>query len=1168
MKNSAEESPNSNGSAGGGGENASAEIFSVSELAIFCKTNPPTAEQEEIISAPPTQILVIAGAGSGKTETIANRLVYCVVNGAIPPENILGLTFTRKAAGEMSARFAKRLESLAQTMEDALGGEAQLKKYRERFQELARRGITPEVLRRPAASSTYDSYAQSLLGEYGCLIGREVGYTTITDAARFQIMSQVVSAYRGPLIEKAQGERPATLVSDLLQLASEANAHLVDLENLKDFYANALAKAMHIRQTEWDDLRGDAKKELRAIIVNMRFGINAVGVLRAFNERKQEMLVADFSDQTRQAVDLVKRHPQVGISQRARYRLVFLDEFQDTSVAQMKYLAALFKGHSVTAVGDPNQSIYGWRGASAAAMEDFATFFCDNLEDLYTLNLSTSWRNDRLILQAANRLSNEVSHAPRPGRLRENLWEIDPGSLLVNPLVERPGAKDGVVLSARTKTDVEQAKVLVAFFQEWLAQRQAILHASKKNSQPDDLGQGQARTVELPTAAVLCRKKSDIPAITRAFDAAGIPYQTKGAQGILNDAGVALVRAAMSLCVNPEDSASLMVLLDRYRIGLSDLKALGQNRHGLTPYQALMENQGEVSSKARMRLESVRELILKLRENAAFASPLVLARLAHRLLGLDIEQQIPGTAIDPASFAEFLSMIRDFQRTPGATVSDFLSWLDVGESEEANFGDIESEPDDSSVQILTMHTAKGLEWDYVALPNLNQGSFPDDKTDMWLKKRSILPYPLRSDRAHLPDYRLETLAREGKNGKLMKKIILEQYKEDRQLHSLKEESRLAYVAFTRAKSHLLLCSCCFERQTKSLRFPSPFFLIAQSPHNHIFSDFCQLCVDKVLNSDGAYEASAQDSLVTWMEGEGLPDTRVGRGDKKEVNPNQESFDGGLWPAPAAMETNEELRRSVVSVESVPPLPPDFPSPLAKHLRRLLEAPRPELTGEGLLGRVSATSIAKLGGDGEAFLLQRIRPLPQEPSNQARLGSLMHAWIASQLDADTLDIDSGVPTRLSQAQQQRLDAWKQHYGNLSFLSDMRPLDVETSGELLVGKENPVVIPLRIDAVFQNLRDNKIWILDWKTGAKPKPEDYLSWVHQLGIYRLYWCQTHSEVSPQDVKCAYVFLGQERLRERRLSLDTICESLGWEDYTMELLGRELERAQEEANNFLSEL
>lgn len=1167
------------------------ELFSAADLAALTGANPPTEEQSAVITAPRGQLLVVAGAGSGKTETIANRLVYWVINAGIVPESILGLTFTRKAAGEMAARFALRLERFASLMESVQNrqqtaevtavlkaADFDLDQLRQRFDTLAQRGMTPELLRHPVSVSTYDSYAGTLLTEFGTLVGRESGFTTITDAARYQIMTDVVQSWTGALGVKREGENTEHLIKNLLSLANDTNSHLVDLAEMKQTYRSYLSAAQHLRDSEGSELNGTALRHLKSILNTMEFGRNATGVIQAFNERKQELMMADFSDQTRETVHLVEQLSVVGESQRERFQLVFLDEFQDTSVAQMRFLSGIFRDCAVTAVGDPNQAIYGWRGASAASMEDFGDIFCTDPHQLLTRTLSTSWRNDEVILKVANRISAELTTAPSPGasgKARQNQG-LQPAAS--KPLRPRPGANPGIVYGIQTLTDIQQSQAVVNFFRLWQAQRVKL--------------QSEGIPAEkLPTAAILCRAKNAIPNLAEALRRAGIPYQTRGMQGVLTDPGVRLVRAALEVTDDPEKGASLLILLDRYRLGLSDIQAVGRNPHRFTPYQIVMEGGAQVSAEAAMRLEKLRGILTELKENAAFATPLVLTRLAHRLLDLDIEQQLPGSPCHAAAYVEFLNLVRDFGQTPGATLSGFLNWLSAGEDEEASFADLDFEVDNAAVQIITIHAAKGLEWDWVAVPNLNKKTFPSAKSNIWITQRNVLPYPLRSDRDHLPELELKTQTVLTATGKVSsKKGLLEPYQEEAGQYTLREESRLAYVAFTRAKSRLLLGHCWFERQTKTERLPSQFFLVEQDPHQHIFTDAeVSGAVDGADAEASGGSAAETENLLTPFNAETFaqeatrlgitlpsvewPETEVTSIPKKTQNPNQDRFDAGVWPALPWTQTRQDFAHAVAVTEAAlasgkfaDGISQDAAEETERRLGQLLYQPQTRLGTGDLLGRISATGMARLAQDSEGYLLQRLRPLPQEPSAAARLGTYMHAWIASQLEnEDVLIFDAGMEDGFTSEQRKLLHKWQQHYADLELLRRLRRPRVEFNGELYIEEAGGAVIPLRIDAQFVEAQTGKIWILDWKTGRRPTPENYAQWLHQLGIYRLYWLQAHPQTPAEDIVCAYVFLNEDSPERQLLTLRDILDELGIAEYSRDLLVSNLTDRGKEADEVL---
>ena len=137
-------------------------------------------------------------------------------------------------------------------------------------------------------------------------------------------------------------------------------------------------------------------------------------IVEAFVRLKREREALDFADQVALAARVAGSVPLVGQVERERFKAVLLDEFQDTSEAQLMLLRSLFHDASValTAVGDPNQSIYGWRGASATTLLRFPTEFAGTDGPADVLPLSTSWRNDELILAAANVTSRSVVVQP------------------------------------------------------------------------------------------------------------------------------------------------------------------------------------------------------------------------------------------------------------------------------------------------------------------------------------------------------------------------------------------------------------------------------------------------------------------------------------------------------------------------------------------------------------------------------------------------------------------------------------------------------------------------------------------------------------------------------------------------------------------------------------
>src|SRR6185436_2618952 len=239
--------------------------------------------------------------------------------------------------------------------------------------------------------------------------------------------------------------------------------------------------------------------------------------------------------------------PQVGEQLRQRFRVVLLDEYQDTGHAQRVALSSLF-GRGVdddlalTAVGDPIQSIYGWRGASATNLPRFSTDFCRaDSTPAPTLELRTSWRNPPRALHLANAVSAEARRR----------------SVAVRELLPRPDAKPGTIRCA-LHTDVVAER-------EWVADHLAQLYHGTRTD-------GGAA----PTAAVLVRRNADAAPMADALTARGVPVEVIGLAGLLGIDEVADVVAMLRLAADPTAGVAAMRVLTgpRWRLGAVDVTAL------------------------------------------------------------------------------------------------------------------------------------------------------------------------------------------------------------------------------------------------------------------------------------------------------------------------------------------------------------------------------------------------------------------------------------------------------------------------------------------------------------------------------------------------------------------------------------------------------------------
>lgn len=259
-------------------------------------------------------LLVVAGAGSGKTETMAGRVVWLVANGLVAPDEVLGLTFTRKAASELSARVERRLHRLREV-------------------GLWTAPVSPEGGSDPFAGratiSTYHSYAGSIVGDYGLRVGVEPTVRLLTEAATWQLAFEAATRFDGDVSEFDLGE--ASLTNATLTLAGELAEHLVSLDQVDDYFGACVDALAAL------PLAGRARglpPGIKEAVPSLRARRVAIDVARRYAALKQSRDAMDFSDQIALAARLARDFPDIGAIERERFRVVLLDEFQDTSHAQ------------------------------------------------------------------------------------------------------------------------------------------------------------------------------------------------------------------------------------------------------------------------------------------------------------------------------------------------------------------------------------------------------------------------------------------------------------------------------------------------------------------------------------------------------------------------------------------------------------------------------------------------------------------------------------------------------------------------------------------------------------------------------------------------------------------------------------------------------------------
>ena len=1019
---------------------------------------PPSPEQKIIIEADPQQSMkVTAGAGSGKTTVISQRVVWLVANGHVSPEEILGLTFTRKAVGELGGRIRVLLSRLRHNLGQG--------------RELSLPGLdTPTV-------STYNSYAASIVSEHGASIGIEPETVLLDDAAAHTIAAKIIDST--PPDEIPGNFSRETMIADIIALAGSMNDHGRDVDEVTDYLEQCLAALVSSKGKPVDPNGRRAKLEAK---------IRTARLADAYMQAKRQNLAMDFSDQVRFAQRIIDEVPAAAQAERARWRIVLLDEFQDTSVAQLRLLRDLFASTAVTAVGDPRQAIYGWRGASADNMSRFSSDFTE----VESLTLSTSWRNDRSILHVANRIAEGLTDSSE------------------SPLTARDGAGDG----------------------------QVGIEISSGAHDPDFLTNGLRALTEwfatIPegaTKAVLCRKRAHFAAVAAALEAAGFAVHVHGSSGLLSDPFVADLRAVLTAAVDPMAGNELMRLISGRMLGLGagDIAGLQSFTHrqterrqaerteaGLDPAEVIAEaidqativegvdelievqralDQGPrtaadralvadyraagLSREALDRLVALARALRTVRSGTGTISSIIRTAMAETGIDSDIWglndslRNLHRSAVD-----SFLSAASQYATTDDQpTITGFLSWLSLMEAHDA-LNAVEPTAAADAINIMTVHASKGLEFDAVAVPSLVVKDFPTEPRDKegWMD-RTALPYPLRGDRAHLVDFDLREAEFETKKaldewiGDFIRPRIAEAH--------VAEERRLAYVAFTRAKRYLWLGAELMGARTVPDE-PSPFL------------------------------TEAIEALGAQVE---IPEPA----DESE----EDRIETSLWPVPrtervaAAQRAAEWVEASrEVGLEELAA----EPGPVGRYAAQALRiGDRPETgSAAGMPDRLSATALVAWRRDPQSFRTQTLRPIPTPPSRAAEIGTNFHSWVEQHFGQSSIDIGEDELVRSIDAT--TVERLQETFLSSEFAS-RSPDHVEMSFELVLGRFR---VPGKIDAVF--ITDGHAEVVDWKTSKKPEAHvlEVMKW--QLALYRFAILRAHPEIT--DVTGTFYFVGSDEI------------------------------------------
>ena len=626
--------------------------------------NPP---QREAVLTTEGPVLVLAGAGTGKTAALTARLAHLIASRKAWPSQVLAVTFTNKAAREMKARVA------------ALSGGA---------------------LEGMPWLGTFHSVAARMLRSHAELVGLQSNFNILDTDDQLRVMKQLISA--AGLDEKRWPAR---------QLAG-----LID---------------------RWKN-RGWTPAEVDAGESEGFAAGRGADLYKQYQDRLKTLNVCDFGDLLLHMLVVFRRHPDVLGRYRERFRYILVDEYQDTNQAQYEWLKLLAEPRrNLCCVGDDDQSIYSWRGAEVANILRFEKEF----PGAKIIRLEQNYRSTSHILAAADGL---IGH--NAGRLGKTLW-TDAGD---GEKVRAIGVWDGPEEARRIGEEIESHQI--------------------KGGSLDDV-------------AILVRAQFQTREFEERFIAIGLNYQIIGGFRFYERAEIRDAIAYLRLIQQPADDLAFERIVNQPKRGLGDKAIATIHKFARSSQQPLLIaaaailGTDELTPQARRSLGNFVADIARWREMAATLPHPELARILLDESGYTTMLQADRSAESAGRLENLAELTRAMEEYE--SLQAFLEHVSlVMDNDEARIGD--------RVTIMTIHAAKGLEFDIVYLPGWEEGVFPS--------QRSL---------------------------------------DEGGLAALEEERRLAYVAITRARRKATVIHAANRRIYGQWTSSIPSRFLAELPDAHI-----------------------------------------------------------------------------------------------------------------------------------------------------------------------------------------------------------------------------------------------------------------------------------------------------------------------------------------------
>ncbi len=579
--------------------------------------NPLNDNQRQAVTAEAGNLLVLAGAGSGKTRVLVHRIAWLIAMEGASPHGILAVTFTNKAANEMRLRIEGLLER-------PLGG---------------------------MWVGTFHGLAHRLLRAHWREAGLPEKFQILDADDQLRLIKRLCKA-----LELDEGRWPAKQCQWFINQQKDEGLRAVHIETFNDEFTQVMVK-----------------------------------VYRAYEEACERGGMVDFGELLLRSHELWLKQPQLLAHYQQRFRHILVDEFQDTNAIQYAWLRVLAGRHNfLTAVGDDDQSIYGWRGARIENIQQFRNDFADTS----LVRLEQNYRSTATILQAANTLIKN-----NQGRLGKELWTED---------------KDGEKISVYAAfNEQDEARFICGQIQKWLDQG----HRASE-------------------AAILYRSNAQSRELEEALLRVGMPYRIYGGFRFYERLEIRNALAYLRLIANRDDDAALERVINTPVRGignktLDSLRELARGRN-ISLWQAALAalHEGLLTGRAQLSVNGFLGLIETL---AAAAQDMSLHELTDEMIkqsGLLAHHEKEGgekARSRMENLEELVSAAKAFasEALEDNEAPDTMAYLGAFLDKAAlDAGDAQAAAGEDAVQLMTLHSAKGLEFPLVFIAGMEEGLFP------------------------------------------------------------------------------------------------------------------------------------------------------------------------------------------------------------------------------------------------------------------------------------------------------------------------------------------------------------------------------------------------------------------------------------------------------------